>query len=95
MTDAVAKPAELVGQGNEALRNAEWEAARNLFARALEQEVTPEALEGLAKAAFFLDEAELALESRERAYTGYREAGRAVDGARLFHPYLHPDAMRS
>jgi DNA-binding CsgD family transcriptional regulator len=83
MTDAVAKPAELVGQGNEALRNAEWEAARNLFARALEQEVTPEALEGLAKAAFFLDEAELALESRERAYTGYREAGRAVDGARV------------
>jgi LuxR family maltose regulon positive regulatory protein len=83
VTDAVATPGELVDQGNEALRDANWAAARKLFTGALEQQETPEALEGLAKAAFFLDEPELALESRERAYAGYREAGRAVDAARV------------
>jgi DNA-binding CsgD family transcriptional regulator len=83
MTDAVATPEDLLGQGNEALANADWAAATRLFSQALDQKETPEALEGLAKAAFFLDEAELALESRERAYAGYREAGRPVDAARV------------
>jgi DNA-binding NarL/FixJ family response regulator len=83
MTDAVAMPKELLGQANEALGKADWAAASRLFSEALEQKETPEALEGLAKAAFFLDEAELALGSRERAYAGYRKAGRAVDAARV------------
>src|SRR5919109_1184165 len=58
-------------------------AARRLFSEALERSETPEALEGLGMAAFFLNEAELALDVRERAYAGYREAGRAVDAARV------------
>src|SRR5207247_6651915 len=58
---------------NEALVNANWGAARRLFSESLEQGETPEALEGLATAAFFLDEAELALDARERAYAGYRK----------------------
>jgi len=37
---------------------------------ALEESETPEALEGLAKAAFFLDEAELTLEARRRSQSG-------------------------
>lgn len=83
MTDAVATPEDLFGRANEALGKADWKAARRLFSEALKREETPESLEGLAKAAFFLDEAELALDTRERAYARYREAGRAVDAARV------------
>jgi LuxR family maltose regulon positive regulatory protein len=83
MADAVATPAEILGQADEALRRAEWDRARGLFSQALEHGETPEALEGLGMAAFFLDETALALESRERAYTGFRDADRPVDAARV------------
>jgi DNA-binding NarL/FixJ family response regulator len=83
MADAATTPGELVARANEALSNADWGAARRLFSEALERGDTPEALEGLAQAAFFLDEAELALEARERAYAGYRKAARPVDAARV------------
>jgi len=83
MRDAVTTNEQLMGRANEALNNADWNEARTLFSEALEQEETPEAFEGLANAAFFLDEVELVFDARERAYTGYREAGRAVDAARV------------
>lgn len=83
MTEALTTANGLVARGNEALANAEWHAARRLFSEALSHSETPEALEGLGAAAFFLDDAELTLEARERAYAGYREAGRAVDAARM------------
>src|SRR5919204_5320938 len=83
MTDPVTAPEHLLSRANEALSNADWDAARRLFSQALERGETPEALEGLAKAAFFLDETELALDARERAYAGYREAERVVDAARV------------
>jgi len=76
-------PEELLERADKALADADWRAARKLFSAALEQQETPEALEGLAKAAFLLDEAELALEARERAYSGYRHAGHEVDAARV------------
>src|SRR5207247_5189746 len=83
MADALTKPEDLLRQAGEALDNGDWAAARQLFSQTLERGETPEALEGLAQAAFFLDEAELALDARERAYGGYRDAGRAVDAARV------------
>jgi LuxR family maltose regulon positive regulatory protein len=83
MTDAVATPGELLESADKALASADWQTARRLFSAALEQQQTPEALEGLAKAAFFLDEAELALQARERAYSGYLNAGCEVDAARV------------
>jgi DNA-binding NarL/FixJ family response regulator len=83
MADAVTTPEELVARANEALSNADWNTARTLFSEALERTESPEALEGLAAAAFFLDEAELALNARERAYASYRAGGRAVDAARV------------
>src|SRR5690348_1402176 len=73
----------LLADGNDALAGSEWVTAKRLFSEALEQGETPEALEGLASAAFFLSEGELALETRERAYAAYRRAGRPVDAARL------------
>ena len=58
---------ELVRQANEALGRADWETAKRLFSRALEQDERPEALEGLAQATFFLNEREPSLAARERA----------------------------
>lgn len=83
MADALTTSADLLRRADEALASADWATAKSLFARALERGETPEGLEGLAQAAFFLDEAELTLDARERAYAGYREAGRLVDAARV------------
>jgi DNA-binding CsgD family transcriptional regulator len=67
----------------EALARGDWTAARRLFEESLASGETAEALEGLGNAAFFSGEGELALETRERAYARYREAGRPVDAARV------------
>jgi DNA-binding NarL/FixJ family response regulator len=82
MTESAARD-QLLARGGEALANGDWDGAKRLFADALEQEETPEALEGLGQAAFFLNEGELALGARERAYALYRKAERPVDAARV------------
>jgi DNA-binding CsgD family transcriptional regulator len=69
--------------GAAALERAAWPEALAAFERAVAEDAGPEALEGLATAAFFLDDTAVMLDARERAYTGYREAGRAVDAARV------------
>src|SRR5581483_2012293 len=74
---------ELLAEGEIALATADWTAARRLFSAALAHEETPEALEGFAQACFFLEDPEVALEARERAYARYRETGRGVDAARV------------
>ena len=73
----------LLDRANAALDDADWETARELFSQSLESGETPEALEGLGMALFFLDGSEAALAARERAYAGYRAADRAVDAARV------------
>jgi LuxR family transcriptional regulator, maltose regulon positive regulatory protein len=75
--------AELAAEADQALVAADWETARRLFSEALAQDETPEALEGLARASFFLNDGSTALEARERAYSSYRSADRAVDAARV------------
>jgi DNA-binding CsgD family transcriptional regulator len=75
--------AQLAEAAGEALAAADWESARHLFSEALVQDETPEALEGLARASFFLNDGAVALDARERAYGSYRAAGRAVDAARV------------
>jgi LuxR family maltose regulon positive regulatory protein len=69
--------------GEAALARGAWQEARDLFEEAVADGAGPEALEGLATAAFFLDQGPVVLDSRERAYAQYREAGRAVDAARV------------
>jgi LuxR family transcriptional regulator, maltose regulon positive regulatory protein len=69
--------------GEAALERGDWGEARAKFEQALAGGAAPEALEGLSTAAWFLDEAPLVFDARERAYAGYREAGRAVDAARV------------
>jgi LuxR family maltose regulon positive regulatory protein len=83
MANPATTPEQLVSQARDALAGGDWDTARRSFEAALEQRETPEALEGLATAAFFLDESEQALDARERAYAAYRAAGRPVDAARV------------
>ena len=83
MAVTVATSDGLRSRAGEALEHGDWQSARQLFAELLDESETPDALEGLAKALFFLDEGAQALDARERAYAGYRQAGRAVDAARV------------
>ncbi len=75
--------ADLLARASRALQEANWTTARALFAEALDQDETPDALEGLGNAAFFLDEGETAVDARERAYRAYRAADRPLDAARV------------
>ena len=65
------------------LAEADWLAARESFSEALAGEETPEALEGLSWAAWWLDDADVVFDARERAYHGYREQGDPVGAARM------------
>ena len=69
--------------GREALRRGEWEQARAYFEAAHEQGASPEAMEAIAMAAWWLDDGQLTIESRECAYRLYREPGDAAGAARM------------
>ena len=57
--------------GNQALQRGAWAEARAAFEAALEIHESPEALEGLGLAAWWLDLADVVFEARERAYRLY------------------------
>jgi DNA-binding NarL/FixJ family response regulator len=69
--------------GEAALRECRWAEARAAFERAIQEGAGPEALEGLARAAFFLDEPDVAVDAHERAYAAYGDEDCAVDAARV------------
>ena len=65
------------------LRQAHWEAARERFQAALEVEETPEALEGLSWAAWWLDDGDAVFAAREGAYRLYERRADAAGAARM------------
>ena len=69
--------------GRVALDAGQWQTARLAFERGLAVEETPEALEGLGLAAWWLDLAAVVFDSRERAYRAYRSRGDQNAAARL------------
>ena len=69
--------------GDEALKRGAWADAREAFEAALREKETPEALEGLGTAAWWLDLADLVFDSRERAYTLYQARGDRAAAARI------------
>ena len=69
--------------GREALRRGDWEQARAYFEAAHEQGGSPEAMEAIAMAAWWLDDGRLTIESRECAYRLYRERSDAAGAARM------------
>jgi hypothetical protein len=77
-----ATPAGL-GAGWAALRDGRWETARACFEQALCDGETPEALEGLSWAAWWLDDRAAVFDARERAYGAYKAAGDPAGAARM------------
>jgi hypothetical protein len=82
-TDLQQHIGELLGAGYAALALGQWDESRDCFESALEHGETPEALEGLAMAAHFVDDVPVVIASRERAYLLYRERGDRRGAARL------------
>jgi ATP/maltotriose-dependent transcriptional regulator MalT len=72
-----------VGRGWRALLAGGWQEARSSFEEALEQGETPEALDGLASSAGWLDDAATALSARERAYRLFRQRNDPEMAARV------------
>jgi len=76
------RPPELA-IGDEPLSRGAWADARGAFEAALRERETPEALEGLALAAWWLDDADVVFDCRERAYRMYGERGDKQSAARI------------
>jgi DNA-binding NarL/FixJ family response regulator len=76
------RPAECLA-GDEALARGDWETARAAFEQALRARESPEALEGLGLAAWWLDLADVVFDARERAYRLFRDRGDHRSAARL------------
>jgi tetratricopeptide (TPR) repeat protein len=75
-TDPELKAGDPLAAGREALSRGQWEQALAYFETASEQDRSAEAIEALAMAAWWLDNAQLAIDSREHAYRLYRERAR-------------------
>ncbi|HYM69697.1 MAG TPA: LuxR C-terminal-related transcriptional regulator [bacterium] len=71
-----------VAEGWNALNRGEWAEARARFETALASEETGEGWEGLAWAAWWLDDTTVMMDARERAYRLYRARGDARGAAR-------------
>jgi DNA-binding CsgD family transcriptional regulator len=67
--------AAAIRNGEQALRDADWEGARTWFEEALAEEQSPEALEGLARASWWLSDSTGAISSWEQAYAAHRKTG--------------------
>ena len=74
---------ESVARGYEALASGGWEEARDAFADALETGDTPEILDGLGRALWWLRDEREAIVHRERAYAGFRRDGELARAARI------------
>ncbi len=70
-------------QGYEALARGAWIDARTAFDSVIAGRESPEALEGLGLAAWWLDLAEVMFDARERAYRLYRQRNEVVAAARI------------
>jgi DNA-binding CsgD family transcriptional regulator len=91
MTGVLLEQSDPLRGGQQALGRGAWQEARNLFAAALAAEETPEALEGLGAASWWLGDGAAVFSARERAYRLYRErrddrgAARAATGLAVDH----------
>ncbi len=85
MADRVAsdRVEELLAAAGQGLALGEWGQARERYEQALELEERAEALEGLAVAAWWLDDVDSAIAARERAYVLRREQHQTIEAARL------------
>lgn len=69
--------------GYEALAAGHWEQARDAFAAAVDATDSPDALDGLSRALWWLRDGRGAVVIRERAYAGFRRDGELARAARV------------
>ncbi|CAN5799903.1 hypothetical protein BH24CHL3_BH24CHL3_07380 [soil metagenome] len=74
---------EMLASGYQALAKGAWEDGRDVFQRAVKFRDEPEAFEGLAAAAWWLDDAPAVFRSHERAYQLYKSRGDRLGAARM------------
>ncbi len=70
-------------RGNAAIRSAQWAVAREAYEASLAAAATPEAMDGLGRALWWMGETGNAITARTRAYSKYRRAGRLEEAARI------------
>ena len=75
--------AERLEAGRASLAEGNWEEARRSFEAASPERDSPEALEGLGMASWWLEEYASGIEARECAYRLYRTRGDMVGAARM------------
>jgi DNA-binding CsgD family transcriptional regulator len=75
--------AELLADGEEALRVGDWHRARERFEDALTRTDTAAAHDGLGRALWWLGDLDGAIDHRERAYVAYRRGGDHAHAARI------------
>ncbi len=69
--------------GRDALERGAWTEAREAFERSVAEQESPEALEGLGVAAWWLDLADVVFDVRERAYRLYQDRKDSLSAARV------------
>jgi DNA-binding NarL/FixJ family response regulator len=69
--------------GYEALAAGHWQVARDAFAAAVDATDSPDALDGLSRALWWLRDGRGAVVTRERAYAGFRRDGDLARAARV------------
>jgi LuxR family transcriptional regulator, maltose regulon positive regulatory protein len=74
---------KLISDGNQAMERTDWAKAKDCFKKALEIKETPEVLESLGLASWWLDDAGTTIESRENAFQLYRGQGNSRGAARV------------
>src|SRR5688572_13737140 len=67
----------------EAFASGEWELARDGFEAAVAQDPSPELVDGLGRALWWLKDARAAIEVRTTAYGAYRQANDRDQAARI------------
>jgi hypothetical protein len=72
-----------LAEGRAALERAEWSEAHARFEEAVAADDTPEAWEGISRAAWWQGDQDATFAARERAYRGYRQAGERCGAARM------------
>ena len=72
-----------LAQGQEALLSSRWVEARDAFEASLADSASPDAMDGLGRALWWIGETGEALATRAQAYTAYRKAGRVDEAARV------------
>lgn len=83
MSATVAQAEDHLARGYEALASGDWPGARDAFKDALADVESPEGLDGLGRALWWLREERDAVVQRERAYAGFRRDGELARAARI------------